>query len=87
VDCIKNFLALTVNLFFFTVCVSTLYVIAGLKAKSRIFMSSPQPLPYEFWAPADDWRPGHVMLAANIDFIPSPLPQTIPVVRVDNTSL
>ncbi|KAH9962007.1 hypothetical protein BGW80DRAFT_1462982 [Lactifluus volemus] len=48
-------------------------------------MSSPQPpsVPYEFWASADDWRPGHVMLAANVDSIPSPPPRTAPVVRVD----
>ncbi|KAH9963078.1 hypothetical protein BGW80DRAFT_1563664, partial [Lactifluus volemus] len=48
-------------------------------------MSSPQPpsVPYEFWAPADDWRPGHVMLAANVDFIPSAPPRTAPVIRVD----
>ncbi|KAH9972262.1 hypothetical protein BGW80DRAFT_1252795 [Lactifluus volemus] len=48
-------------------------------------MSSPQPpsVHYEFWASADDWRPGHVMLAANVDSIPSPPPRTVPVVGVD----
>jgi hypothetical protein len=45
--------------------------------------SPPLCVPYDFWAPADDWCPGHVMLAANVDSIPSPPPRTVPVVRVD----
>ncbi|KAI9435856.1 hypothetical protein H4582DRAFT_2079482 [Lactarius indigo] len=44
-------------------------------------MSSP-PL-YTCWAPADDWRPGCIMLAANVNAIPTPPPQSQPIVGVD----
>ncbi|KAF8262933.1 hypothetical protein EI94DRAFT_639978 [Lactarius quietus] len=39
----------------------------------------PSPPPHKFWASADDWRPGFVMLGANVDAIPTspPLPPVI----------
>ena len=47
-------------------------------------MSNPLP-PYRYscWAPAGDWRRGHVVLAANVDTIPSPPPQHQATVMVD----
>jgi hypothetical protein len=40
-------------------------------------------LQYQYWASANDWHPGHVILAANMDMIYSPLSQTDAVVCVD----
>jgi len=47
-------------------------------------MSYPSP-PYHYacWGPAGDWRRGHVILAANVDTIPSPPPQNQAAVMVD----
>jgi hypothetical protein len=51
---------------------------------SSISMSSSQSAPlYQFWALADDWHPGHVMLAANINTIYSPSSWMEAVVQVD----
>ncbi|KAI0000823.1 hypothetical protein BJV74DRAFT_882660 [Russula compacta] len=37
---------------------------------------TPVSLKYAYWAEADSWHPGHVILAANVDSIPSPPPQS-----------
>ena len=46
-------------------------------------MSSPSHLVYACWAAADAWRPGYVMLGANVEDIPTPPPQSQPIVGVD----
>ena len=38
---------------------------------------------YTCWALASDWRQGHIILAANVDTIPSPPPRRQAVVMVD----
>jgi hypothetical protein len=43
-------------------------------------MSSP---PYACWAPADDWRPGFVILGANVKAIPTPPPQSPVIIGAD----
>jgi len=45
-------------------------------------MSSTSP-PYACWASADTWRPGFVMLGANVDGIPTPPPRSAVLVGVD----
>lgn len=47
-------------------------------------MSSPSASPpYAYWASADDWRHGFVMLGANVDSIPTPPPPSPIIVGVD----
>ncbi|KAN0111917.1 hypothetical protein V8E52_008007 [Russula decolorans] len=41
------------------------------------------PYHYSCWAPASDWRQGYVILASNIDTIPSPPPRDQAAVIVD----
>jgi len=41
------------------------------------------PYQYTCWAPAGDWRQGHIILASNVDTIPSPPPQCQAAVMVD----
>ena len=41
------------------------------------------PPPHTCWASADEWRPGFVMLGANVRSIPVPPPLSEPVVGVD----
>lgn len=36
-------------------------------------MSTPPAPTHAFWASADEWRAGFVMLGANVDTIPTPL--------------
>ncbi|KAF8257094.1 hypothetical protein EI94DRAFT_1709621 [Lactarius quietus] len=46
--------------------------------------SSPPPhLVYTCWASADEWRPGFVMLGANVCSIPVPPPFSEPVIGID----
>jgi hypothetical protein len=40
-------------------------------------------LPYTCWASADDWRPGYVMLGANVNSIPSPPPRSDVIIGND----
>ena len=41
------------------------------------------PPPHKFWASADDWRPGFVILGANVDVIPTSPPSLPVVIGVD----
>ncbi|KAH8976361.1 hypothetical protein EDB86DRAFT_3097181 [Lactarius hatsudake] len=43
----------------------------------------PSPPPYTCWASADEWRAGFVILAANVDAIPTPPPPPGVVIGVD----
>ncbi|KAH8994630.1 hypothetical protein EDB83DRAFT_2534609 [Lactarius deliciosus] len=43
----------------------------------------PSPPPYTCWASADEWRAGFVILAANVDAIPTPPPRSGVVIGVD----
>jgi hypothetical protein len=38
---------------------------------------------HAFWASADEWRAGFVMLGANVDTIPTPPPQSMVIIGVD----
>jgi hypothetical protein len=44
-------------------------------------MSSPPP--HAYWASADDWQPGFVMLGIHVDAIPTPPPPSPAIVGVD----
>src|SRR5882757_8394637 len=41
------------------------------------------PYHYSCWSSAGDWRQGHVILAANVDTIPSPPPRQQAAIMVD----
>ncbi|KAH8976391.1 hypothetical protein EDB92DRAFT_1961740 [Lactarius akahatsu] len=43
----------------------------------------PSPPPYTCWASAEEWWAGFVILAANVDAIPTPPPQSGVVIGVD----
>jgi hypothetical protein len=60
------------------------HVILLTACGSSISMSSSQSAPpHQFWAPADDWHPGHVMLATNVNTIYSPSSWMEAVIQVD----
>jgi hypothetical protein len=49
-----------------------LYTQRAVDTPPGVFTMSYESLPYTRWAPGGDWRRGHIILAANVDTIPTP---------------